>query len=112
MEKEYEQVKEKIEKYNQEQLLVCYDKLSKQNQEKLLKQILSIDFELMDKLFKMTKQEINMEKSKIEPIQYVDKEKINAEDYKKLEDKGIEVIKSGKLAVVTMAGGQGTRLRT
>ena len=45
-------------------------------------------------------------------MSYIDKNNIS--DVKKIYYKniGIEEIKKGKLAAVTMAGGQGTRLRT
>lgn len=110
MDKKYEKVKEILKKYNQEQLLICYDKLSSEDKEKLLDQILNIDFELMSKLYESTKKEIDMGNSKIEPISYVDKSKIEKKDYEKYEKIGVELIKNGKLAAVTMAGGQGTRL--
>ena len=48
----------------------------------------------------------------IEPIDYIEKEKIAKDKKEEYLKKGIEEIKKGKLAVVTMAGGQGTRLRT
>ena len=40
----------------------------------------------------------------------VEKEKMSKEEKEKYDQIGIEKIKEGKLAVVTMAGGQGTRL--
>jgi UDP-N-acetylglucosamine pyrophosphorylase len=46
---------------------------------------------------------------KIEPIEYMDKYKLN-DKYKYYEQIGEKEIKQGKLAAVTMAGGQGTRL--
>lgn len=48
--------------------------------------------------------------SKIEPIDYTDKSKLSKEEYEKYKAIGEKKIKEGKLAVVTMAGGQGTRL--
>ena len=41
-------------------------------------------------------------------------EKANIEESKKQEyfEKGASILKKNKLAIVTMAGGQGTRLRT
>lgn len=48
----------------------------------------------------------------IEPIEYVDKSKLSKEEYENYEKLGDKIIKEGKLAVLTMAGGQGTRLDT
>ena len=104
------EVKEILKKNHQEQLLICYDKLDNKGKEKLLDQILSIDFDLMNELYENTKKEIKIGDDKIEPIEYVDKDKLSKEEYEKLEKKGVEIIKEGKLAVLTMAGGQGTRL--
>ena len=106
----YEKVKEILKKNNQEQLLVCYDKLDDQGKEKLLDQILNVDFDLINKLFENTKKPVDVGEDKIEPIEYVDKSKLSKEEYKKLKQIGKDVIKEGKLAVLTMAGGQGTRL--
>jgi UDP-N-acetylglucosamine pyrophosphorylase len=53
-----------------------------------------------------------MGNEKIEPIKYIEKEKISEEEKEKYFKIGEEEIRKGKLAVVTMAGGQGTRLRT
>ena len=51
----YEKVKEILKKNNQEQLLVCYDKLDEKGKEKLLDQILNVDFDLINKLYEQTK---------------------------------------------------------
>ena len=123
MDEKYLKVKELLKKYNQEQLLLNYDKFNNEEKEYLLDQILSIDFELINKLFssintinnkeeknKIKNNEINKEKEIIEPISYIDKNKLNNEEKKYYEEIGIKEIKAGKLAAVTMAGGQGTRL--
>ena len=109
MEEKYNQAKNILEKYNQTHLLEHYEKLDNSKKEYLLNQITNIDFELVNKLYLETKKEIEMGNEKIEPIKYIEKEKIlEKEKYLKI---GQEEIKKGKLAVVTMAGGQGTRLR-
>ena len=99
-----------LEKYNQEHLLSQYEKLDDEKKEYLLKQIINIDFEQINKLYEDTKKEIEFKEQKIEPISYVEKEKMSKEDKEKYLGIGIDEIKKGKLAVVTMAGGQGTRL--
>ena len=106
---ELEEIKAILKKYGQEHLLNHYEKLSEQNQKKLLEEIESIDFELMNSLYSKTEIEEKPSKDEIEPIEYLDKYKLN-EKYKYYEAIGKKAIKEGKLAVVTMAGGQGTRL--
>ncbi len=104
------EIERKVRKYGQEHLLDYYNKLEEGDQKrKFLKQLNKIDFELIDSLYRNTGKELKKEDVKIEPIDYWDKEKLGGK-YDFYEDIGKEAIKSGKLAAVTMAGGQGTRL--
>ena len=98
-----------LKKYNQEHLLNGYNNLDEKHQKELLKQIANIDFELISSLYNNTKKENLENHDEIKPIEYLDKYKLN-EKYKHYEEIGKKTIKAGKLAVVTMAGGQGTRL--
>ncbi|MBR3132851.1 MAG: UTP--glucose-1-phosphate uridylyltransferase [Clostridia bacterium] len=107
---DYSKAKEILKKYNQEHLLLKYDELSKSKQKELLSQILSINFDLMKELYENANKKVDYKKSNIEPIEYIDKSKLTVSERKRYEEKGIEAIKLNKFAVVTMAGGQGTRL--
>lgn len=109
MDKRYEEVKFILKKYNQEQLLNHYDELEENKQKELLREIENIDFDLINSLYANTKKEISNNQDEITPMEYLDKYKLN-EDYKHFENIGKKAIKDGELAVVTMAGGQGTRL--
>lgn len=104
-----EAVKPKLKKYGQEHLLRFYDTLDENKKEKLLEQIENIDFELINSLYDSTKGKAKNDNAKIEPIDFIDKYKLN-DKYKYYEEIGKKAIKAGELAVVTMAGGQGTRL--
>lgn len=109
MEDKFKQAQEILKRYNQEHLLLCYNKLSDDKKEELLDQILNIDFELLKNLYKNidTQIEINDE---ITPIKYIDKNKMDENTKAQYIKFGEEVIKNNKFSVVTMAGGQGTRL--
>lgn len=110
MEKQYEKIKEKLIKYNQEQLLVNYKNMNNEDKEKLLKEIDNIDFNLMKNLYKNAQKELDFKDEKIESIDCTEKDRMPKEEKEKYDKIGTDKIKSGKLAVVTMAGGQGTRL--
>ena len=109
MEKKLKNVKEILKKENQEHLLTNFETLNNNQKETLLNQILQIDFNQMRELFNNVGKNLENGNAKIEAIPYVEKAKIEGQEYF---NKGAEKIKQGKLAVVTMAGGQGTRLRT
>lgn len=111
MEEKLKQIKNMLEKYGQEQLLKNYEKLDEENKKILLEQIQTINFEQIEELYKNVGKTMEKENVKIEPIPYLDKSKISEEDKKVYFEEGANEIKSGKLAIVTMAGGQGTRLR-
>ena len=110
MNEKYEKAKELVKKYHQEHLLKFYDDLDDEKKKELLDQILTIDFDLMEKLYHDAKKPLDLKNVTVEPIDYVDKSKMTATEIKAYEEKGIEAIKANKFAVVTMAGGQGTRL--
>ena len=63
MDKKYEQVKQILAKYNQEQLLTWYEKLIEQKKEELLDQILKIDFEQIKTLYEETQQQKDFKKN-------------------------------------------------
>ena len=104
-----ESIKKTLKKYSQEHLLNEYEKLDEVNQKRLLDQIEHIDFELINSLYNNTKKEVNIGENKISPIEYLDKDRLNGY-YKGFQETGEKAIRAGKLAAVTMAGGQGTRL--
>ncbi len=59
---------------------------------------------------KMQKTIVEIKENKIEKIDYIDKQKMNNSQKQQLSDIGGAVVSTGKYAVVTMAGGQGSRL--
>lgn len=111
MEEKLKRVKEILVKHNQTHLLNNYERLDNEKKEILLEQILTIDFEEMENLYEMTKKHAKMEKTEIEPVEAVKKSKLSNEEKLKYEEIGNKAMREGKYAVVTMAGGQGTRLR-
>ena len=110
MKEKLEAAKAVLKKYGQEQLLSNYEKLSEESKSKLLDEILTVDFNQISELYNSRGAKQVYSDSEIEPIAYVEKEKMSKEEKEKYDQIGIEKIKEGKLAVVTMAGGQGTRL--
>ena len=111
MDEKLKQVEQILKKYGQEQLLQGYNRQpGEKEKEEFLNDLLTIDFAQIEKLYEASKKAKDFSESKIEPIDFVDKSKLSKGEYAKYEKIGTEKIKEGKLAVVTMAGGQGTRL--
>ena len=102
----YNEILNKLEKYNQTHLLKFYDELNDKEKEELLNQIDNIDFDYINELYN-NKDVIEMTDKEITSIPATDKDKLDKEMYSAL---GEKTIKDGKLAVCSMAGGQGTRL--
>lgn len=102
-------MEERLKEYGQEQLLQFYDELSQENQKKLLEEIASIDFEKMKRLYD-NREIATLEAKNITFVPFVDKANMEQKEKEETEQLGAELIKNGKLAVCSMAGGQGTRL--
>ncbi len=111
MDKE-EEIIELLKTYNQNHIVNLLGKLDEDKKQDLLEQISKIDFAQIMELYDNTKKEIEIKENKIEAINYLDKSKLSEEQKEKFDRLGEEIIRSGKYAVVTMAGGQGTRLRS
>lgn len=110
MNEQYEKILEILKTYDQEHLLTNYNNMNFEEKERLLGEIEKVDFDLMKKLYEETKKGVNFSDDKIESIQCTDKSKLSKQEHQRLDNLGSKKIKEGKLAVVTMAGGQGTRL--
>ena len=107
---EVDKAKELLKQYNQNHIVKLFEKIDEDKQAELAKQVLSIDFHKISELYDNTKKEIEIKEKTITPIKYLDKAKLSFEDKQKFDALGEQTIKKGEYAVVTMAGGQGTRL--
>ena len=101
-----DKLKELLKKHNQEHLIKQYERLDEEKKKQFLADLETIDFDFIENLY--NKNEDVNDNDEITPIDYYDKEKLEKAEY--YEGIGSKAIKEGKLAVVTMAGGQGTRL--
>ena len=102
----FEQTKKILKDQKQEQILDYPIK----NKEEFANEVLKINFEELNKLYDKAIKNEKVKNSKIEPIPYIEKDKLSEEKkeyYKKI---GENIIKNNEYAVVTMAGGQGSRL--
>lgn len=109
MEKNQEII-ELLKKYHQEHIIQLLQNLEETKKQELVEQINKIDFHQMTELYENTKKRIEIKENKIEAINYLDKEKLTETQKDLLEGLAEEVLQKGEYAVVTMAGGQGTRL--
>lgn len=105
-----EEILQLLKEYNQEHIIELLNKLEGKQKEELLEQLKNIDFHQISELYENTKKEIDLKENEIESISYLDKEKLTKNEKDIFDNLGEKVIVSGHYAVVTMAGGQGTRL--
>ena len=109
MDREKEAI-DKLKEYGQNHIVNILEKLDETKKQELIEQINKIDFHQMMELYQNTKKEIEFKESKIKPVPYLDKAKLTKEQREEFDKLGEEVVKNNQYAVVTMAGGQGTRL--
>ena len=99
MDEKYMAAEEVLKKYGQEHLLSQYEKLSEENKSKLLDEILTLDFNQIEELYKRINQTVDFANSKIEPIGYTDKSAMSDDELKHYEEIGLKAIKEGKIII-------------
>lgn len=101
-----------LETNNQQHLLKYIEKANDSQKENLIKEIESLDFEQLQRLYETSNRDNEKAISSciIEHTRFTDKYRIGDEKFNMLKELGETSIKNGEYAVVTMAGGQGTRL--
>lgn len=107
--KGYEEIIEKVYFYKQEHVFEYWNELTDNERIILLKELSEVDFDLLKKLYNSSEEVVP---SVFEPAPYICKPRNNEERkaFSDAEKKGIEHIKSGKVAAFIVAGGQGSRL--
>lgn len=100
----------KLRKYNQEHIIDLLNNFSEDEKEKLYNQINKIDFKNINNLYnELTKKE-RTTGTDIEEIVALNKDKLSIEELEKYDNLGKKTIQNNEYALVTMSGGQGTRL--
>lgn len=111
MKEELKNIIEKLEKNNQNEIInLMTNVYSDEENKKIASQIERINIEKVMDLYDNASNIPFIDQSKIEHIGYTDLSSLDEEKFRSLKTAGEDVIKSGKYAVITMAGGQGTRL--
>lgn len=101
---------DKLKKYNQEEIIKIINILSEQEKNSLYNQIINLDFKQIDDLYTELTNKSKITGEDIQVIKSINKDKLLKEELEKYDELGRNIIKNGKYALVTMSGGQGTRL--
>ena len=103
-------LKRLLEKYHQEHLIYFYDELDIEEKRCLLDQIQHTDFEFLKKIYEESYHESVIETQRISPQPFFSKSKLDKTIKQIYASIGTELIKQEKVAVLTLAGGMGSRL--
>ena len=101
---------EKLRKYNQDVVIKLMNKLEDEKKEVLAESVLETDLESVEKVFKKINVKAETSSNGIAPMNATIKENVSEEERQKYYELGKKVIENNEYAVVTVAGGQGTRL--
>jgi len=111
----YKKLKKQFEKFHQDHVFRFWDELSSIQKEELSNQIESIDLQLVDRLanefvinpHSSQSQTRELIPAEVIPIPKTQDQIKKAEEAKRI---GEEIVKAGKVGIILVAGGQGTRL--
>lgn len=100
----------KLKKYHQENLIQLMKYLNEEEKEVLSNQIDHLDFKQLNKLYQeLSKKELESSKN-IQEITALNKDKLSEKELNYYDEIGENILTNNEYALVTMSGGQGTRL--
>lgn len=104
------EAEEKLKKYKQDSVFKLMNKLEGEKKIALAESVLSTDLESVQNVFKAINDKKEPTSEDISPMNATVKEKVSEEERQNYYEIGKKVIENNEYAVVTVAGGQGTRL--
>ena len=107
-------IREKAEKYGQEHVLDWLDDLDGEERTRLLRQLAEVDFERvrdMGALIGAEKEDIDFSSVKPAPVEKLPHNQEGEERERPIIMSGREALEADRVACLTVAGGQGTRLK-
>ncbi|KAM0950816.1 putative nucleotidyltransferase [Dioscorea sansibarensis] len=104
---------ERLKDYGQEDVFALWDELSAEERDLLVKDIESLDLARIDRIIRCSLGSQGLPVPAIEPVPEANVSTVedrSSEDRERWWKRGLKAISEGKLAVVLLSGGQGTRL--
>ena len=104
MENKYNKAIDILNKYNQNHVIKFLKSPDGNINYNLVEQVLNIDFNELNELYKKTFEDLYVDLEELQPITGVNLSKLNIEEVKKYKKIGTDIIKNNKFAIATMAG--------
>ena len=101
---------ENLKIYGQTRTLKILENVDKETRKKIIEELHDIYFIQLKELYNNIKEEAEVNVGELKPIKSLNPDKITKEEKEMYENVGADILRNNKFAVVTMSGGQGTRL--
>lgn len=105
-----EKIIENLKIYDQNRTLKILENVDDVKRKKIIEELKDINFIQLKELYNNIKEEAEVDVGELKPIKSLNPDKITKEEREMYEEIGADILKKNKFAVVTMSGGQGTRL--
>ena len=105
-----EKAEELLKKYDQKEIIELMNGLDEKKKETLSNSVLDVDFEYLMDVFKQSTEKKTVNTEGVMPMNATIKEDLSDTEREEYFEIGKKVIQNNQYAVVTVAGGQGTRL--
>ena len=100
----------KLRKFNQEHIISLMKNLNDDEKTIISKQINKLNFKQINKLYKELSKKKTVLSNNLKEISAINKDKLPKEELEHYNQMGEKILKNKQYALVTMSGGQGTRL--
>ncbi len=101
---------ENLKIYGQTRTLKILENVDKETRKKIIEELHDINFIQLKELYNNIEEEAEVNVGELKPIKSLNPDKITKEEKEMYENVGADILRNNKFAVVTMSGGQGTRL--